>query len=129
MRKDSNLLLTKNNSFMQTNIQIFTSDIFGKIRTCLVNNQIMFVGKDVAQALGYKNPSNALQVHVDPEDKTTYPIQVSGSNYKTNALFVNESGLYALILSSKLPQITQRFACHTPTFRWENRPYCVKINI
>ena len=64
----------------------------------------MFVGKDVATALGYRNPSNALQVHVDPEDKTTYPIQVSGSNYKTNALFVNESGLYALILSSKLPQ-------------------------
>ena len=58
----------------------------------------------VATALGYRNPSNALQVHVDPEDKTTYPIQVSGSNYKTNALFVNESGLYALILSSKLPQ-------------------------
>ena len=62
-----------------TEIQIFTSDIFGEIRTCQVNNQIMFAGKDVAQALGYKNPSNALQVHVDPEDKTTYPIQVSGS--------------------------------------------------
>ena len=64
----------------------------------------MFVGKDVAQALGYKNPSNALQVHVDSEDKTSYLIQVSGSNYKANTLFVNESGLYALILSSKLPQ-------------------------
>ena len=80
----------------KTEIQIFTSDIFGEIRTCQVNNQIMFVSKDVTQALGYKNPSNALQVHVDPEDKTTYPIQVSGSNYKTNTLFVNESGLYAL---------------------------------
>ena len=44
----------------------------------------MFVGKNVAQALGYKKPSNALQVHVDTDDKTTYPIQVSGSNYKTN---------------------------------------------
>ena len=64
----------------------------------------MFVGRDVAQALGYKNPSNALQVHVDTDDKTTYPIQVSGSNYKTNTMFINESGLYALILSSKLPQ-------------------------
>ena len=64
----------------------------------------MFVGKDVATALGYKNPSNALQVHVDTDDKTTYPIQVSGSNYKTTTLFINESGLYALILSSKLPQ-------------------------
>ena len=87
---------------MKTNIQIFTSDIFGEIRTCQVNNQIMFVGKDVATALGYKNPSNALQVHVDSEDKTSYLIQVSGSNYKANTLFVNESGLYALILSSKL---------------------------
>ena len=89
---------------MKTNIQIFTSEVFGEIRTCQVNNQIMFVGKDVAQALGYKNPSNALQVHVDSEDKTSYLIQVSGSNYKANTLFVNESGLYALILSSKLPQ-------------------------
>ena len=89
---------------MNTNIQIFTSDIFGEIRTCQVNNQIMFVGKDVATALGYKNPSNALQVHVDSEDKTSYLIQVSGSNYKANTLFVNESGLYSLVLSSKLPQ-------------------------
>ena len=103
----------------KTEITIFTSDIFGEIRTCQVNNQIMFVGKDVATALGYRNPSNALQVHVDPEDKTTYPIQVSGSNYKTNALFVNESGLYALILSSKLPQakafkrwVTSEVYCH-----------------
>ena len=89
---------------MQTNIQIFTSEIFGEIRTCQVNNQIMFVGKDVATALGYKNPSNALQVHVDSEDKTSYLIQVSGSNYKANTLFVNESGLYSLVLSSKIPQ-------------------------
>ena len=60
--------------------------------------------RGLSPARGYKNPSNALQVHVDPEDKTTYPIQVSGSNYKTNTTFVNESGLYSLILSSKLPQ-------------------------
>ena len=89
---------------MNNVITIFTSDIFGEIRTCQVNNQIMFVGKDIATALGYKNPSNALQVHVDSEDKTSYLIQVSGSAYKTNTLFVNESGLYSLILSSKLPQ-------------------------
>ena len=89
---------------MNTAIQIFTSEVFGEIRTCQVNNQIMFVGKDVAMALGYKNPSNALQVHVDSEDKTSYLIQVLGSNYKANTLFVNESGLYSLILSSKLPQ-------------------------
>ena len=47
----------------------------------------------------FQGKTHTLQVHVDPEDKTTYPIQVSGSNYKTNALFVNESGLYAVIWS------------------------------
>ena len=57
----------------------------------------MFVGKDVATALGYKNPSNALQVHVDSEDKTSYLIQVSGSNYKANTLFINESGVMEAI--------------------------------
>ena len=64
---------------------------------------IRFVGKDVATALGYANPSNAVSVHVDKEDKTSYLIQVSGSNYKANTALINESGLYALILSSKLP--------------------------
>ena len=66
MRKDSNLLLAKINSIkMKTNIQIFTSEIFGNIRTSQVNNQIMFVGKDVATALGYSNTSKAIQQHVD----------------------------------------------------------------
>ncbi|WP_084162888.1 Bro-N domain-containing protein [Prevotella sp. RM4] len=77
--------------------------------------ETFFVGKDVASALGYKNPSNALQAHVDSEDKTSYLIQVSGSNYKTNTLFINESGLYSLVLSSKLPQATDDMiweVCH-----------------
>ena len=87
---------------MKTTIQIFTSDIFGEIRTCQVNNQIMFVGKDVAQALGYAKPRNALAVHVDKDDKSTAPIQ--GPAYETRVTLINESGLYALILSSKLPQ-------------------------
>jgi len=87
---------------MQTNIQIFTSDIFGEIRTCQVNNQIMFVGKDVATALGYAKPQNALATHVDNEDKSTAPIR--GTAYETRVTLINESGLYALILSSKLPQ-------------------------
>ncbi len=89
---------------MTTKIQVFKNEVFGEIRTCQVNNQIMFVGKDVATALGYSNPSNALQIHVDKEDKTSYLIRVSGSNYKAKTLFINESGLYSLILSSKLPQ-------------------------
>ena len=87
---------------MQTNIQIFTNEVFGEIRTCQVNNQIMFVGKDVATALGYAKPQNALATHVDMEDKSTAPIQ--GTAYETRVTLINESGLYSLILSSKLPQ-------------------------
>ena len=89
---------------MKANIQIFTSDIFGEIRTCQVNNQIMFVGKDVATALGYSKPENAIATHVDTDDKTTTLIQGTGSNYKSKVVIINESGLYALVLSSKLPQ-------------------------
>ena len=82
MRKDSNLLLAKNSNTMKskTEITIFTSDIFGEIRTCQVNNQIMFVGKDIATALGYAKPQNALATHVDREDKSTAPIQGTASN-------------------------------------------------
>ena len=83
-------------------ITIFTSDIFGEIRTCQVNNQIMFVGKDVAQALGYSNTQKAIRDHVDYEDKLTERIVLSGQN--RSIIFINESGLYSLILSSKLPQ-------------------------
>ena len=62
----------------------------------------MFVGKDVATALGYSNTSKAIQQHVDHEDKSTLPIRESA--YETRAVIINESGLYALILSSKLEQ-------------------------
>ena len=89
---------------MKTEIQVFTSEVFGEIRTCQVNNQIMFVGKDVATALGYAKPENAVATHVDAEDKTTTLIQGTGSNYKSKVVIINESGLYSLILSSKLPQ-------------------------
>lgn len=61
-----------------------------------------FVGKDVAQVLGYKKPENALSTHVDSEDKTTTLIQGSGSNYKSITTIINESGMYSLVLSSKL---------------------------
>ena len=88
---------------MNTTIQIFENAEFGKVRTMTDREgEPLFCGKDVAMALGYKNPKNAVAVHVDGEDKTTALIQVSGSNYKTNAVFINESGLYALILGSKL---------------------------
>ena len=87
---------------MKTAIQIFTNEVFGEIRTCQVNNEIMFVGKDVAQALGYSNTSKAIQQHVDHEDKGILPIRETA--YETRAVVINESGLYSLILSSKLPQ-------------------------
>ena len=82
---------------------VFTHPQFGTVRTVEISGEPWFVGKDVAAALGYANPSNAVSVHVDKEDKTSYLIQVSGSNYKANTALINESGLYALILSSKLP--------------------------
>jgi prophage antirepressor-like protein len=88
---------------MKTNIQIFENEMFGKIRT-LTNEkgETFFVGKDVAKALGYTAPRNALATHVDEEDKTTALIQCTGSNYKSKSIIINESGLYSLILSSKL---------------------------
>ena len=85
-----------------TEIQKFTSEIFGEIRTCQVNNQIMFVGKDVATALGYAKPENAIATHVDAEDKGT--VAIRDTAYETRVTLINESGLYSLILSSKLPQ-------------------------
>ena len=100
------MLLSQNQlKTMNNEIQIFKNEVFGDIRTMTnEKGETFFVGKDVAKALGYRNPSNALQGHVDSEDKTSYLIQVSGSCYKANTLFINESGLYSLILSSKLPQ-------------------------
>ena len=84
-------------------MKIFESTEFGQVRTILIDNEPYFVGKDVAQALGYAKPENAIATHVDVEDKTTTLIQGGGSNYKSNAIIINESGLYSLVLSSKLP--------------------------
>ena len=86
-------------------ITIFNHDVFGEIRAMTAENgEVLFVGKDVATALGYSKSRNALAAHVDEEDKTTALIQGPGSNYKSKAVLINESGLYSLILSSKLPQ-------------------------
>ena len=84
-------------------LQIFRSERFGEIRTMTgENGEVLFVGKDVARALGYAKPQNALATHVDKEDRSTAPIQ--GTAYETRAIVINESGLYSLILSSKLEQ-------------------------
>ena len=89
---------------MNTAIRIFTNEVFGEIRTCQVNNQIMFVGKDVAMALGYANTRKAVLDHVDKEDREDGVTIRDAIGRDQKATFINESGLYALILSSKLPQ-------------------------
>ena len=101
----NNLRFSKARNFqqtMKTAIQIFTNEVFGEIRTCQVNNQIMFVAKDVATALGYTNTQKAIRDHVDDEDKLTERFVLSGQ--VRSVIIINESGLYSLILSSKLPQ-------------------------
>lgn len=71
-----------------------------EVRTLLINNEPLFVGKDVAEVLGYSNPQKAIRDHVDEEDKT---LNDSFTVNGTKVVLINESGLYSLILSSKLP--------------------------
>lgn len=82
-------------------LQVFNNPEFGEIRTMELNGEPWLVGKDVAQALGYKDTVNALKAHVDSEDKGGWQITTpSGVQEMT---IINESGLYSLVLSSKLP--------------------------
>lgn len=84
-------------------LQIFESQDFGQVRVILRDGQPWFVGKDVAERLGYQKARNAITRHVDEEDKQDAPFQgdLGGTQ---NMTIINESGLYSLILSSKLPQ-------------------------
>lgn len=85
----------------QNKIQVFNNTEFGNIRSMEIGGEPWFVGKDVATALGYAKPRNAIERHVDSEDKKDAPIQgtLGGTQSMT---IVNESGLYSLILGSKL---------------------------
>lgn len=87
---------------MQNQIQVFENKEFGEIRTVEIDGQVWFIGKDVAEILGYERPTKAVQDHVDGEDKDVVPIQDSIGR-RQNTPVINESGLYSLILSSKLP--------------------------
>lgn len=82
-------------------LQVFNSTEFGSVRTATVNGEVIFVGKDVADILEYTNTAKAIRDHVDEEDKLTERIVLSGQNREV--IFINESGLYSLILSSKMP--------------------------
>ena len=83
-------------------LQVFTNERLGQIRSMNIDGQPYFVGKDIAVALGYAKPENAIATHVHEDDKTTTLIQGTGSNYKSKAVLINESGMYALIFGSKL---------------------------
>lgn len=81
-------------------LQIFNSREFGEIRTVTVNNEPWFVGKDVAVALGYREPRSAVSKKVDNEDRGVAEMDTPSG--RQNMTIVNESGLYALIFGSKL---------------------------
>lgn len=83
-------------------LKIFESPEFGTVRTVTINGEPWLVGKDVAEALGYSNTRDALDRHVDTEDKNTVA-NPDGKRGNPNMTIINESGLYALVMSSKLP--------------------------
>lgn len=87
---------------MNSELKIFENPAFGSIRTVEIDSTPYFVGKDVAEVLGYTNTPKAIRDHVDEEDKLTEQIVLSGQGRDT--ILINESGLYSLILSSKLPK-------------------------
>ena len=87
-------------------IKAFENETFGSVRIIEREDEVWFVGKDVAAALGYERPTKAVKDHVDDEDKDEIPIQDSIGRSQ-NTPIINESGLYSLVLSSKLPAAKQ----------------------
>lgn len=85
---------------MDNQIKVFNNSDFGEIRTIIVDDEVWLVGKDVATALGYTNPQKAVRDHVDEEDRTVNDSFIVNG---TPITLINESGLYSLVLSSKLP--------------------------
>ena len=90
---------------MHNEIQVFTNEKFGSVRTTVIDGKPWFVGRDVAEALGYESPRSAVSKKVDAEDRGVAEMETpSGRQQMT---IINESGLYSLILSSKLPTAKQ----------------------
>ena len=87
-------------------LQIFKSDEFGQVRTVEIANEPWFVGKDVAEILGYSDTNKAVAMHVDEDDKK-FNDKTSSSFGQRGATLINESGLYAMVISSKLPTAKQ----------------------
>lgn len=82
-------------------IQVFNNAELGEVRTTVIDGEVMFVGKDVAEILGYSNPLKAIRTHVDDDDKGVNEMVTPGGVQES--ILINESGLYSLILSSKMP--------------------------
>lgn len=85
-------------------LQVYNNAEFGSVRTTVIDGEPFFVGKDIAEVLGYSNPQKALRDHVDEEDKT---LNDSFTVNGTKGILINESGLYSLILRSQLPKARQ----------------------
>lgn len=85
-------------------LQVYNNAEFGSVRTAIIDGEPFFVGKDIAEVLGYSNPQKALRDHVDEEDKT---LNDSFTVNGTKGILINESGLYSLILRSQLPKARQ----------------------
>lgn len=83
-------------------IKIFENEQFGEVRTVVIDSEPYFVGKDITNILGYQNGSRDLNRHVDEDDRTKTMVFDGTQNKET--IVINESGLYSLILSSKLPK-------------------------
>ena len=86
---------------MGKDIQIFNNDKFGQLRTVIIDNEPWFVGKDVADTLGYSDTNKAVAMHVDDEDKKLND-KTSPSFGQRGATLINESGVYSLVFGSKL---------------------------
>lgn len=84
-----------------TDIQIFNNPQFGEVRAVTIDNEPWFVGKDVAERLGYNRTADAIKAHVDDDDKGVCEMPTPGGRQQLT--IINESGLYSLVLSSKLP--------------------------
>ena len=86
---------------MENQLQFFKHEKFGRIRVVMIDGVPWFVGNDVANSLGYKNPRQALKTNVDDRDKGVQSVDTLGGKQKM--VVINESGLYSMILSSQLP--------------------------
>ena len=87
----------------ENKLEIYNNIEFGTVRTLIIKNEPWFVGRDVCNILGYANPRKAIIDHIDTEDKTDGVTIRDPIGREQNPILINESGLYSLILSSKLP--------------------------